>query len=83
MKKYLVDVYLPSIDRHYDVRLPGAKKVHEVTKLLADIAERLSDGAYMYTSDVMLMDANTGLPIDRNATVTGAGIRNASHLILI
>ena len=83
MKKYLVDVYLPSIDRHYDAYLPSDRQIHDVTKLLVQIAEKLSDGDFVSTSDTMLMDAESGEPLDRYVTVYGAGICNASHLILI
>ena len=83
MKKYLVDVYLPSINRHYDAYLPSDRQIHEVTKLLAQIAEKLSDGEYVSTVDAMLMNAESGEPLERGVTVYGAGIRNASHLILI
>jgi len=46
MKKYLVDVYIPAIGKHYDTFLPANKKINEVTYLLAGIAESLSRGSY-------------------------------------
>lgn len=83
MKKYLVDVYLPSIGAHYDTYLPAGKRISETTGLLVRIAEHLSSGGYMGTPDAMLLDAETGSPIPPDLTVYDAGIRNAHHLILV
>ena len=83
MKKYLVDVYLPAAGIHYDVYLPTGKKIGEATKLLVGIVESLSGGSYKGSADAILLNANTGDPLNRNSTVYDAGIRNSSKLILI
>ena len=83
MKKYLVDVYLPAANRHLNVFLPSTKEIGEVTRLLVSAAESLADGSYRGTADAMLLDAKTGQPFVLTATVEEAGIRSASHLILI
>jgi hypothetical protein len=83
MKKYLVDLYLPATNKHYDVYLPTGKQIHEATQLLVTIAESLSGGGYKGTEDSLLLNADNGELINRDATVYDAGIRNASRLILI
>jgi len=83
MKKYLVDVYLPAAGKHLDVYLPTGKQVGEAIALLVGIAEPLSGGSYKGTPDSVLLNAQTGEPLNRNDTVYDAGIRNASKLILI
>jgi hypothetical protein len=83
MKKYLVDVFLPAINRHYDVYLPTGKQVNEATQLLVRIAESLSGGSYKGTEDSLLLNANSGELISRDVSVYDAGIRNSSRLILI
>lgn len=83
MKKYLVDVYLPAANRHYDVLLPAGKPIAEATKLLVSLAESLSGGSYEGTAQAILLDAESGVPFCREGTVYDAGIRNASRLILI
>lgn len=83
MKKYLVDVYLPSIGKHYDVFLPTGKKIGEAAALLAHIAESLSHGGYRNTGEAVLLDAITGEPFRLGETVFDAGIRNSSRLILV
>ena len=83
MKKYLVDLYLPASGSHYDVYLPTGKQIGEATQLLVQIAESLSGGSYKGTTEAVLLDADSGVPLDRNTTVYDAGIRNSSKLILI
>lgn len=83
MRKYLVDVYLPAARKHYDVYLPSGKLIGEVTMLLVNIAESLSDGEYKGTADSILLNADNGEPYNCDITVFDADIRNSSRLILI
>lgn len=83
MKKYLVEVQFPASGQRYDAYLPANKRICEVTALLAQIAASLSQGTYEGTDDAMLINADDGVPFDRESTVFDAGIRNASRLILI
>lgn len=83
MKKYLVDIYLPAAGEHYDAYLPAGKAIGEATILLVKIAESLSGGSYIGTTNSVLLNAVNGEVYDRNMTVYDAGIRNASKLILI
>ena len=83
MKKYLVDVYLHAIGKHYDVYLPTGKQIGEATQLLVGMVESLSGGSYKGVADSLLLDANSGKPFNRSETVYDVGIRNSSKLILI
>jgi len=83
LKKYLVDVYLPTLGAHYDVYLPTGKQIGEATQLLVNIAASLSGGSYKGGRDTVLLSANSGEPFNWSDTVYDAGIRNSSKLILI
>ncbi|MCL1878772.1 MAG: EsaB/YukD family protein [Defluviitaleaceae bacterium] len=83
MKKYLVDVYVPSVSKHYDVLLPAEKKIGEATMLLVEIVESLSNKSYKGSQGSMLLRADNGVPLDKGATVFESKIRNATRLILI
>ena len=83
MKKYLVDVYLPTAGTHLNVFIPNTKQIGEVIGLLARAAEALPGIGYKATPDAMLFHAYSGMPYDLFLTVEEAGIRNASKLILI
>ena len=83
MKKYLVNVYIPATGKHLDVYLPTGKQIGEATRLIANMAESLSNGSYKSTINTMLLNANNGEPLDNNKTVYDVGIRNSYKLILI
>lgn len=83
MKKYLVDVFLPTLGRHYDVYLPANKTVYEAVLLLSQIAESLSEGNFKGSATTMLLDAKSGEPYSMADTIYKVGIRSASRLILI
>jgi hypothetical protein len=83
MKKYLVNIRIPTSGSNYDVYLPAGKQIGEATKLLVGIAESLTNGAYSGTDEAVLLNADSGEPFERSITVYDAGIRNASRLILI
>jgi hypothetical protein len=82
MNKHLVDLYLPSIGKHYDICLPAGKKISEATQLLIGMIESLSNGSYKGTADSVLINATNGEIFNRNDTVYDAGIRHSSKLIL-
>ncbi len=83
MKKYLVDVYLPSSGEHFDVFLPANKLIGDVLSLLVDTVVPLSGYSFQRTVDTVLINAIDGGIYDLNSTVFDSGIRNASKLILI
>ncbi len=83
MKKYLVDVFLPTLGQHYDAYLPANKTVYETIALLSQIAESLSEGSFKGSNNTMLLDADSGEPYLMTDTIYKAGIRGASRLILI
>lgn len=83
MKKYLVDVYLPTCESHYDAFIPAGKQIGEVIRLLGNIMTSLSEGMFVLTPDTILFDGETGKALPVDVTAYDAGIRNASKLILI
>ena len=83
MTKYIVGIFLPGIDVHYDAYLPAGKTIGEATELLKSIITSLSNGDYKGTKDSVLLNAESGEPYDPNITVYDSGIRNSTQLILI
>ncbi|MBR5969773.1 MAG: hypothetical protein IK016_05425 [Lachnospiraceae bacterium] len=83
MKKYLVDVYLPAVGKHFDVYLPASKLIGEVTSLLITVAVSVAGKEYIASEHAMLIRAEDGAVLDTGVTVYDAGIRNAAKLILI
>ncbi len=83
MKKYLVDIYLPTIGTHYDVYLPANKTMAEAINLVVQLLERLSEGSYQAGATPALMALETGEGFPQHLSVHDAGIRNATKLVLV
>lgn len=83
MNKVLVKLYIPTIERQYDVWLPINKKVYKVINLLIKAIYEFSGGYYKPSKFPMLYDRATAKMYDINLNVKENGIKNGSELILI
>lgn len=83
MNKVLIKLYVPLIDKKYDIWLPINKKICNVTKLLVQVVNSLTKGYYTFTNVPTLYDKETAEPYDMNKTVKESNIVNGTELILI
>ena len=63
--KVLIEVYVPSINEHYDVYVPILRKIHEVQILLSKMIEELSCNRFK-NEEAFLCYYKTGKIIDAN-----------------
>lgn len=80
--KVLVIVYVPSIERKFNVYIPCAKKVGTVKNLIIKIVEEMSDGTFVDDGCKNLFDKLTGEQIDNQQFVKFSNIKNGSKLVL-
>ncbi|WP_138755921.1 methyltransferase [Paenibacillus sinopodophylli] len=83
MDKFLIEVYIPALNRSYDVYIPTLTKLHEVEALLAAAITELSDGYFTAGQDTMLCDQESGILLDINQSAIELGLQNGSRLMLI
>ena len=83
MNKILVSVYVPSINKNYDVYIPFKIKFYEVVKIVAAMIEEISERNYIATDAVVLCEKSTGIIYNLNLSSEELGLRNGSKLILI
>ncbi len=81
--KALVEVYVPTAARKFDVYIPLDSKMSEVVKLVSAALSDLSDGKYKATDEAVLCDADTGNIFNINVEVAELGIKTGSRLMLI
>ena len=79
----LVEVYLPSVQRSFDVYVPLFCKLHEVEAMLAGALHELSDGYFVPSPDTVLCDKTSGIMLDINSSAAELGLQNGSRLMLI
>jgi len=83
VEKILVDIYIPALNKSYDVYLSLSSKIHEAEVLLANAIKDISDGYFVSTQDTVLCDRVTGNILDINKSATELGLQNGSKLMLI
>ncbi len=81
--KVLVEIYVPELDKKYNIFVPSARKISNVIiDLIKGIGE-LSDGAYPSRLNHALMNSDTCEIYNVSLTFKEAGILNGMKLLLI
>lgn len=80
--KILVIVYVPLIEKEYDIYIPTIKKVGAVKKLIMEVIEENSEGIFKNDGNKHLYDKFTGEKIIDNQFVRNSNIKNGTKLIL-
>lgn len=83
MNKVLVKLYVPAIEKEYDMWLPINKKVYKITNLLIKSVNELCGGYYMPTTAPLLYDKRTAIPYDVNLNVKENDIKNGTEIVMI
>ena len=83
MNKVLVKLYVPAIEKKYDIWLPINKKVYKVINLLLKAIKENTLGYYNPKTFPLLYDKATGEKYDLNLKIIETNIRNSSEIILI
>ena len=83
MKKVLVEVFVPTLEKSFDVFIPVGSPMYEVSELMKKAISDLSDGRFIANSDTTLCYKENGLILNINITVYELGIHNGSKLMLI
>jgi len=83
MDKILVKVYVPMIEKIYDIWIPSHKRIYNVVYLLIKAINELNDGTYRPTKMPMLYDKITGEIYDVNVSIKESTIRSGTELVLL
>lgn len=83
MDKVLVKLYVPMIEKTYDVWLPVNKKIYNVISLLTKAINELNNGNYAPSKMPMLYDKLTAERYQLDVSIKEMNIRNGTEIILI
>lgn len=83
MNRITIEVYVPAVQRSFDIHVPESMRLAEVTELVVNAMEQLLDGLFTNSVTEALCDRVTGLQYDINLTVWEAGLKNGSCLMMI
>ena len=81
--KFLVRVYVPTIEMSYEVFLPPTKRIDNVIDLLVKAVHDFSKGYYTPSARPSLFNKNTSQRYGMNQDIIDTDIRNGTELILI
>lgn len=83
MNKVLVKLYVPTIEKKYDVWIPLNRRIYTTIKLIVKAINEFTNGEYSPSKLPVLYDRKTAKPFDINLTIGESTIRNGSEIILI
>lgn len=83
MDKVLVKVYVPMLEKIYDVWIPSHKRIYNVIDLLIKAVNELNDNCYRPDKLPMLYDKVTAEVYDINLSIKDSTIRSGTELVLL
>ena len=83
MDRIFIKVYVPMLEKTYDVWIPAHKKIYNIIILLVKAINELNEGYYMPQKMPLLYDKITAERFDINITVKESTIRSGAEIILI
>jgi uncharacterized ubiquitin-like protein YukD len=81
--KILVNVFVPSISKEYDILVPGNIRIRMVVGLIANCIEDLTDRNYVSSGEECLCSIEKDIILRDNATLNSYGIQNGHRLMII
>lgn len=81
--KVCVDLIVPSIEERYNVFIPVNKKTIEIIFLLNKAINDMTDGAFVISDSLSLINADNGTIYDVDQTFLENNILNGTKLILL
>lgn len=81
--KILIGLYIPLIEKNYDIYIPVNKKIGTIKKLIEAGLVELTDNSYVVTEDSNFYSKETGQIYDVNKSVRETDLKNGSRIVLI
>ena len=83
MDKVLVEIYVPVLDRAFDMFIPKTSSMAQVLELIKKAVKEMSDGRFVANENTTLCHREDGTIININLSVAELEIKNGSKLMLI
>ena len=81
--KVCVDLIVPGIEERYNVLIPINKKTLEVVYLLNKAINEMTDGSFVMSEHLSLINAESGMVYDLDKNFLENNILNGAKLILL
>ena len=81
--KILIELYIPLIEKNYDLYIPINKKIGTIKKLIEEGLIDLADHDYIIKEGSNFYSKETGEVYDVNKSVRETDLKNGSRIVLI
>ena len=81
--KILICLYIPLIEKKYDLYIPINKKVGTIKKLIEEGLLEITENDYVISQETNFYSKDTGQVYDVNQTVKDTDLKNGSRIILV
>lgn len=81
MDKVLVNLYVPSVDMRFDVRIPLFLPIKLVTQLLAKMMGEITARHYVSSGQELLCSIDQNLLFRQEYTLRDYNVQNGEHLL--
>lgn len=81
--KILIQLYVPLIEKNYDLYIPVNKRIGTIKKLIEEGLQELSNDSYKIKESTNLYSKETGKVYEVNQKVRETDLKNGSRVILI
>ena len=81
--KILIELYIPLIEKNYDLYIPINKKIGTIKKLIEEGLIDLTDHDYIIKEESNFYSKETGKIYDVNKSVRETDFKNGSRIVLI
>ena len=81
--KILICLYIPLIEKSYDLFIPINKKIGTVKRLIEEGLVELTDNSYIIKENTNFYSKDTGDIYDVNLAVRDTDLKNGAKVILI
>lgn len=81
--KVLVKLYVPTLEKKYELFLPSNRKIGEICSLIAKGLTEISNGYYQITNFEHLYNRNNGSMYNEALLLKNTNIRNGTELVFM
>ena len=81
--KVLVVLYVPLIEKKYELFLPISRRIDEVLVLISKALKDITDDCYNFRNDERLYNRITGQEYKFSELIKNTNIRNGTQLVFI
>lgn len=81
--KLLVNLYIPLLEKKYEVFLPVNKKISEIIYLIGTSLNDITDGYYVYRKNERLYNRNNGKEYNPSEIIKYTNIRNGTEIVFM